>query len=125
VVLGLGTLEGFSPDKVRDLSGDLSRYLRRQRLKNVAVISHGGGIGGLEAGAAAEAIAEGTLLGLYRFRRHITAEDEGDLETLTIVEQDASKLRSCRRWKKVCGAVAFWRRRRTSPVIWPMSRPTT
>src|SRR4030095_14330325 len=79
-------------DKVRDLSGDLARYLRRQRLKGVAVISHGAGIGGLEPGASAEAIAEGTLLGLYRFERHRKSEDVTELESLTIVEQDAAKL---------------------------------
>src|SRR6476646_5098537 len=44
VVVGLGKSADFDVDKVRTLSGDLARYLRRNRLKNVAVICHGAGI---------------------------------------------------------------------------------
>src|SRR5690348_4184602 len=49
VVLGLGKQDGFDVDRVRSLSGDLSRYLRRNRLKNVAVVCHGAGVAGLNA----------------------------------------------------------------------------
>jgi leucyl aminopeptidase len=66
--------------------------LRRNRLKNVALITHGAGIGGLNAEDCAAAIAEGTALGLYRFLRHKKADDDADLEALTIVEHDAAKL---------------------------------
>ena len=92
VVLGLGKADGFSVDRVRNLSGDLARYLRRQRIKSAGVITHGAGIGGLDASECAEAIAEGSLLGLYRFDRHRKADDEPDLESLTLVEHDASRL---------------------------------
>src|SRR5436190_7559948 len=34
VVVGLGKQDGFDVDKVRSLSGDLVRYLRRNRLKD-------------------------------------------------------------------------------------------
>jgi leucyl aminopeptidase len=94
VVAGLGKQAEFTVDRVRDLSANLARYLRRQRIKHAAVITHGAGIGGLEAEACAQAIAEGTLLGLYRFlRRKSKAEEEGgDLDLLTIVEHDGAKL---------------------------------
>jgi leucyl aminopeptidase len=92
IVAGLGKSSEFSIDKVRSLSGDLARYLRRQRLKDVAVITHGAGIAGLPAEDCATAIAEGTLLGLYRFLRHKKADDDKDLESLTLVEVDAAKV---------------------------------
>ena len=94
VVAGLGKSGEFSVDKVRALSADLARFLRRGRLKHAAVITHGAGIAGLDAEACAQAIAEGTLLGLYRFLRHRKEEEEngGELERLTIVEYDAAKL---------------------------------
>jgi leucyl aminopeptidase len=93
VVAGLGKQAEFSVDKVRDLSGNLARYLRRNRIKHAAVIAHGAGIGGMDAEECAAAIAEGTLLGLYRFTRHKKPEeDAGELETLTIVEHDGSKV---------------------------------
>ena len=92
VVAGLGKSGDFSYEKIRNLSADLARYLRGQRLQKVAVVAHGAGIGGLEPERCTEAIAEGTLLGLYRFLRHKKAEDEPELESVTIIEQDASKL---------------------------------
>jgi leucyl aminopeptidase len=93
IVAGLGKSTDFSIDQVRLLSGELARYLRRQRLKDVAVIAHGAGIAGLPAEDCAEAIAEGTLLGLYRFLRHKRPDDDAvEIETLTIVEHDAAKL---------------------------------
>ena len=92
VVAGLGKSSEFSIDKIRSLSGDLARYLRRQRIKDVAVITHGAGIAGLPAEDCAAAIAEGTLLGLYRFLRHKKAEEDGELESLTLVEHDAAKI---------------------------------
>src|SRR5262245_12729116 len=88
VVVGLGKQDGFDIDKVRTLSGDLSRYLRRNRLKNVAIAD----AAGLGVEDSAAAIAEGMLLGSYRFMRHKKADDEADIESLTIVEKDAAKL---------------------------------
>ena len=92
IVAGLGKQADFNLDKIRSLSADLARYLRRHRLKSVTLITHGAGIGGLEAEECAAAIAEGTVLGLYRFLRHKKEDDESDLETLTFVEHDAAKL---------------------------------
>jgi leucyl aminopeptidase len=92
VVAGLGKSSEFSIDNVRSLSAELARFLRRQRVKDAAVITHGAGIAGLPPEDCAAAIAEGTLLGLYRFLRHKKAEEDGDLESLTLVEHDAAKL---------------------------------
>jgi leucyl aminopeptidase len=92
IVAGLGKQAEFDVNKLRNLSGDLARYLRRQRLKNAGLITHGAGIGGLSPEACAAAITEGAILGLYRFLRHKKAEDDPDLESLTLVEHDAAKV---------------------------------
>ncbi len=97
VVVGLGKADDLSVDKLRDLAGDLARYLRGLRVKSAATIVYGAGIGGLEADACAQALTEGALLGLYRFLRHKKAEDDGDLESLTLVESDAAKLAAIER----------------------------
>jgi leucyl aminopeptidase len=97
IVAGLGKQTDFNLDKIRSLSADLARYLRRQRLQNVALITHGAGIGGLDAEDCAAAIAEGTALGLYRFLRHKKSDDDSELETLTIVEHDGAKLGALQR----------------------------
>src|SRR6266545_2893029 len=88
LVAGLGKASDFNLNTVLNLSGDVARYLRKQRIHSAAVIAHGAGIAGLPPEACARALAEGALLGLYRFTRHKKAEDEGELEALTIVEYD-------------------------------------
>lgn len=92
VVAGLGKQESFGIDSIRTLSAEVARFLRKQGVKHAAVITHGAGIAGLEPEACAQAIAEGTLLGLYRFLRYKSSRDDADLERLTIVEFDAGKL---------------------------------
>jgi leucyl aminopeptidase len=79
------------------MAGELARFLRRNRLKTAATIAHGAGIAGLPAEECGAAIAEGTLLGLYRFLRHKKADDESEVESLTIVEHDNANLTAIQR----------------------------
>ena len=67
VVAGLGKSGDFDAAAVRRVSDDVARFLRRKGVSEFATIAHGAGIGGLDAGESAQAIAEGTLLGLYKF----------------------------------------------------------
>ena len=94
LVLGLGRREKFTLDTVRDLSGEACRYLRRLGAKSAATIVHGAGIGGLEPEAAARAIAEGAVMGLYTFTRHKSRPEEpaDGLRELLLVEREADKL---------------------------------
>jgi leucyl aminopeptidase len=80
----------------------------------VATITHGTGAGGIEPAASAQAVAEGAILGLYAFRKHVTKEPEtGEIEELLIVERDEGKLpqleRGCRVGKVVAEATNFAR----------------
>lgn len=100
LVAGLGKSEEFDIDAVRNLAANVARYLRRPPIKTVATLAHGGGIGGLDPAACAQAIAEGTLLGSYRFTRHknatTTDDDRAELDRVTIVEHAAAKLPAMR-----------------------------
>ena len=94
-VAGLGKQSGFTLDKVRDVTAEFCRALRKLNCRRIATIVHGGGVGGIEPGAASQAMVEGGLLGLYSFRKHITKEpDYQDVEELLIVERDAAKLQA-------------------------------
>ena len=93
LVAGLGKQEQFSADKIRGLAAEACRFLRARGVKKVATITHGTGVGGIEPQASAQSMAEGSILGLYRFRRHMTKEAEtGEIEELVIVERDESKI---------------------------------
>ena len=93
VVVGLGKKEKFDEDTVRRVMGGVCRNLRAKGVRKVATIVHGAGIGGMDAGQSACAIAEGSLLGTYRFSKHrTTAPETGEIQTLKLVEVDDSKL---------------------------------
>jgi len=98
LVAGLGKADTFSLDKVRTVAAASVRYLRRARCQTVATITHGAGIAGLDPEACAQAVAEGTVLGLYQFRRHKKPpEDEVELKELVIVEFDEGRVEALRR----------------------------
>lgn len=100
IVAGLGKSSDFDTVAVRRVSGDVARFLRRKGIGEYATIAHGAGIGGLNAAESAQAIAEGTLLGLYKFDTYRsngnraddgdeTATPDGGVQSVTIVERDA------------------------------------
>ncbi|MBI2170662.1 MAG: leucyl aminopeptidase [Chloroflexi bacterium] len=95
IVAGLGKVEKFSPEVVRQVMGSTSRHIRGLGIRRFATIAHGAGIGGMDAAPSGQAIAEGTLLGLYTFNRYKSRDPEDparELEELLVVEREASKL---------------------------------
>ena len=100
LVTGLGKRDQFNLTSVRTVSAEAARYLRRKGFSRVASIVHGAGIGGLEPEEAAQALAEGVLLGLYRFRRHFSKQDEdggGEIDAFLVVEQNQTHAASVER----------------------------
>lgn len=92
-VAGLGKQSEFSLDRIRQISAEFCRSLRKLNCRKIATIVHGGGIGGIKPEIASQAIVEGSILGLYRFRKHMTKTPENhDIEEILIVERDATKV---------------------------------
>ena len=98
LVAGLGKQEDFDTDVARRVSSEALRYLRRRGIGEAVTIAHGAGAGGLSPQEAGRAIAEGSLLGLYRFDRYHTNGNDGDGEfaELTIAEQDGERAQAIR-----------------------------
>jgi len=93
VVAGLGKSADFDLDSIRHLSASIVRRLRKTGARRVASIVHGAGIAGLPPAACARAVAEGAVLGSYRFLKHQKpAEDRRDLEEFVIVEHAADRI---------------------------------
>lgn len=66
LVASLGKATDFDTAGVRHVSGDVARFLSRKGVSEFATIAHGAGIGGLDAGESAQAIADGTPAGSVR-----------------------------------------------------------
>jgi len=94
LLVGLGDAEKFSLDVAREASAIAVRECAK--FSEVTTIVHGAGIGGLETEAATQALAEGTLLGAYKFSKYRTTTNHNGeptkLERMRIVEFDAKKI---------------------------------
>jgi len=104
VVVGLGKQPELSLDKVRGAVAETCRLLRQKNVDSIATVAHGAGIAGITAGTSSQAIAEGSLLGLYSFRRHLTREPEhGEIEQFSVVDASEASLpaleQGCRKGK--------------------------
>ncbi|MFA5028296.1 MAG: leucyl aminopeptidase [Candidatus Methylomirabilota bacterium] len=94
LVLGLGKPEECTPDRVRTASADAVRRLRKIGARRVGTIVHGAGAGGLPPAQAAQALAEGAVLGAYRFLVYKPEEKERlAAPTLTILDRDPARRR--------------------------------
>ena len=90
-VAGLGKRQDFNLDKIRGVAGEFCRSLRKLNCRKIATVLHGSGIGSIKPEDSAEAITEGSLLGLYNFSRYKKPEHE-DIEEMLIVEKVESKI---------------------------------
>jgi leucyl aminopeptidase len=93
VVVGLGKKAELNTNKVRGAVAETCRWLRQKGVASIATVAQGAGINGINFEAAAQAITEGALLGLYLFRKHITKEEDkiGEVKQLSIVSSDKAQ----------------------------------
>jgi len=95
IVVGLGKPEKFSAEIARQAAASAAQKARDLGVTHLHTVVHGAGSAGLSPGLGAQAVAEGTILGLYRFRELKTQEEEGEkkpeLEALTLVEFDPER----------------------------------
>jgi leucyl aminopeptidase len=97
LVVGLGKADKFSGEEVRWAAAAAAKRARELGVRSFSSIVHGAGIGSLDAAAAAQALVEGTLLGLYRYQElKNEPPDRPDPEQMTLVELDAAKMPAVR-----------------------------
>ncbi|TET67064.1 MAG: leucyl aminopeptidase [Dehalococcoidia bacterium] len=93
VVVGLGKQAELSTNKIRGAVAETCRWLRQKSVATIATTAQGAGIKGISFEDAAQAVAEGALLGLYSFRKHITREEDklGEIKQFLIIGSDEAK----------------------------------
>ncbi|HLF24754.1 MAG TPA: leucyl aminopeptidase [Anaerolineae bacterium] len=92
IVVGLGAVADFSPERIRQAAAGAAKRARDLGAKSIASTAHGAGTGQVEPSLAAQAVVEGTLLGLYEWTEHKSKKSERQVESFTVVEFDPNKL---------------------------------
>ncbi|MBE0430336.1 MAG: leucyl aminopeptidase [Dehalococcoidia bacterium] len=87
-IAGLGKPEAFDADRIRGVSAEFCRALRKLNCRRIATILHGAGTGGIEPESCAQAITEGALLGLYAFTKYKKPEHEDIAEILLVAREE-------------------------------------
>ena len=93
LVAGLGPQEEFDLDGVRWVAAAAAKKARELGVQSFSSIVHGAGAGGFTLEAAAQAVVEGTILGLYRYQElKSKPPDRPDPEVFTLVHFDPDKV---------------------------------
>lgn len=92
IVVGLGKSDKFDVEAIRKASGAAANLARKAKAKHVGTIAHGAGIGGISPEFASQALAEGTLLALYRFDQYKKSGSDG-IKEFSVIEVDKDKVK--------------------------------
>jgi leucyl aminopeptidase len=98
LLVGLGKKKDFDLDVARQVAGTAARKLQGLGVESATTVLHGAGSGGLDVDAAAQALAEGSVLACYRFDEYRSGDrNRSKLRRLTVVESDGRRLTGLRR----------------------------
>ena len=112
VIMGLGKKSELTVNKIRNAMGDAGRFIRGKNGNSIAVPVMGAGINGIKEEDAAQAMAEGIILGLYTFKEYMTKKDgeNGDIKTVTIVGSDKAMMEKAIANGKIMADATNWAR---------------
>ncbi|MCL6451173.1 MAG: hypothetical protein K6T75_07780 [Acetobacteraceae bacterium] len=93
IVTGLGPAESFHLRRARQAAAAAALAARKAGVKTLATVVHGAGAGGQDPAQAAAAVAEASLVALYRYLEFKSRPDEspGALDGLLLVESDPAR----------------------------------
>jgi leucyl aminopeptidase len=85
VLYGMGSKSDIDYEKIRHTSGELSRYINSLQIKNASVILPGEKIDSLEFSSTIDAVAQGFLLGSYKYDKYKSVKTTNTLTNLEII----------------------------------------
>ncbi len=106
VLAGLGKRSEFTLNRLRQAVGRATSFLRDAGATNITIFSDRIN---LEAEETAQALTEGSMLGLYRFLRYKTSEENDrkrEIKTLIILTENASSARTMQKGVKTGEVIA-------------------
>ncbi len=93
ILVGLGRRGELTEQRVREAAAKAARRARELGAGTLATVVHGAGRGGLDPDRAAQAVAEGSILGHYRFTAYRSEPCVAPLKRVEIVEHEAALAR--------------------------------
>lgn len=95
LIMGLGKPAELTLDRVRMVSAEAVKRLRKIGARRVGTVVHGAGTGGLHPAQTTQAVVEGAMLGSYRFLAYKPRRDDRrEIATLALLERDRTRQRA-------------------------------
>ena len=93
MIAGMGKKKELTTNKISEVTADACRRLRQKGVTAIATATLGAGLNHIGTDSASQAIVEGAILGLYRFRRYFTKKEDNskELKDLQIVTTEKEK----------------------------------
>ncbi len=121
LLVGLGKRSEFTLNHVRQAAGKAAPSLRSAGAQDITFIADGTGLDAEELG---QALAEGSILGLYRFLKYKTDEENDrrkDIRTIILLTESAGAVTAMRKGVKagevIAGSTAMARDMVSSPPV--------
>jgi leucyl aminopeptidase len=89
ILVGLGRREALDASRVRRAAAQAAKRARELRAGTLTTVAHGAGRGGLDPARAAQATAEGSVLGHYRHTAYRRDAGAPPLRRIEVLERDA------------------------------------
>jgi leucyl aminopeptidase len=106
LLVGLGNRSEFTPNRLRQAAGKAASSLRSAGARDITFIIDGVVLDPEELG---QALAEGTILGLYRFLKYKTGDENGpakDVRTITLLKESLGGLKAMQKGVMAGEAIA-------------------
>lgn len=91
--VGLGKKDEYDAEKLRKASAVTAKIVRANRIKSFSTVLHRIEIKYHSASEKAKAVAEATVLGLYKYGKYKTEKNDFSIESLTLLEEDRRNLK--------------------------------
>ncbi len=94
VLVGLGRAAALDPQRMRQAAAIMARRARELGARRLATVVHGAGRGGLDPAVAAQAVAEGLVLGHYRHSAYRSDPAPVSLRRIDVLVPEAAMLKA-------------------------------
>jgi leucyl aminopeptidase len=106
LLAGLGKRSEFNINRLRQAAGKAASSLRNAGAQGITIVTDGTGVDAEEIG---QALSEGSVLGLYRFLKYKTNEENDrkkDLRTITLLTGSTGAVKDMQKGVKIGEAIA-------------------
>lgn len=106
LLAGLGKKNEITPERVRQAGGKSAAALKNAGMKRICVSSRVLSASGISP----TVFIEGSLLGIYTFRKYLHETDDRKIDSITLLSAPSEELQKSLRWTKAVGSsVSFAR----------------